>query len=349
MSNKPAHRVGAHRANRKEAYYVRVALPDGTNQFFPATDFIGKEMPFDKPKETCAMRVYPDVVCFSLLHLTKKASAEMAGRVIEMPHGPLARLARRSQMYSPLGAGELVVEHNEAETRMTYDIDDAGVATIETPDGETAFELDRRGERVSVYLHSPVVGRTVAIGFIGHVGKPGGNETVRRCAAKILNAALALPEFQLLAGIETVAVPAMPGGGMARATRTGPHTIELPIQLFTEELAPVGAGAVAVEFDLEHASYATERLLFRLHPSETIAEKFEPYRAVCERAIAEYLPIVLEPEQIKSIIFDIVLGEVEPGTVERLDEALQNMPGFDLTPSQRRAVARPTQSDPLPA
>jgi hypothetical protein len=349
VSNKPAHRVGAHKANRKEAYYVRVSLPDGTNQFFPATDFIGKAMPFDKPKETCAMRVYPDVVCFSLLHLTKKASAEMADRVIEMPHGPLARLARRSQMYSPLAVGELVVEHNEAETRLTYEVDETGVATIEAPDDETVFELDRRGERVSVYVHSAVVGRTVAIGFIGHVGKPGGNETVRRCAAKILNAALGLPEFQLLAGMETVVVPAMIGGGMSRATRTDPHTIELPIQLFTEELAPVGAGTVAVAFDLEHASYATDRLLFRLTPSATIAEKFDPYRGVCELAVAQYLPVVLEPEQIKSIIFDIVLGEVEAGTVERLDEALRNMPGFDLTPSQLRAVARPGQDAPLPA
>src|SRR5664279_1514234 len=56
----------------KEAFFVRVATPEKpAGLFFNASAFVGKQMPYNKPLATCAMRVEDDVVAFSLLHLTK--------------------------------------------------------------------------------------------------------------------------------------------------------------------------------------------------------------------------------------------------------------------------------------
>lgn len=340
---KPAHRVGAHKARRKESFYVRVALPDGSSQFFPATDYIGKEMPFDKPRETCAMRVYPDAVCFSVLHLTKRTATDLKNKPIEMPHGPLARLARMAKEVGQLPAGALLVEHGDTKHRVNMVRDDNGVVELEAVDesAEAVFKLGKRGERISVYFTSPSVGRVVALAFIGHLGRPDGPDTVLRCAAKIFNAALALPEFQLLAGMETVVVPSLPGSNWAVAASTNNSVqVELPVQLFTEQLAPVSAGKITVDIDLRHANASVEKLLFHLVPDATLEPHFAAYKDIAERYVASQLPLVLG-EELKSIIYDIVLGEVEDTTVERLRETLAKLPGVDLTPTQCRAHQAP--------
>ena len=205
----PAHRTGSNRTLRKEAFYVRIALPDGSTQFVPATEYIGREMPYDKPRETCAVRVYDDVVAFSLLHISKRRAATLQGKTIAMPSGMLTRLARRSGELEAVAPGILVVEREDQLLTFKLELDENRVASIEwAGEGpEPVVDLDPRGERISVYLVSPLRPVVLALAFIGHLGKPGTPETVGRCAAKVLNAALGLPPFNALANIETVVVP----------------------------------------------------------------------------------------------------------------------------------------------
>ncbi len=94
----------------KEKFYVRVEAGDGGVAFFDATDHVGKTMPFAKPRATCAMRVSPEAVSFSLLHLTNKNAQNIASKPVVIPRGPLARLERRAVSYAPLEPTRLIVE-----------------------------------------------------------------------------------------------------------------------------------------------------------------------------------------------------------------------------------------------
>lgn len=330
---------------QKEAFWVRVAF-DGSSQFFPATDYIGKKMPFSNPKETCAMRVYEDVVCFSLLHLTKRAAKDLREKPIEVPHAPLSRLARRSAEV-PVTPGTVIVEHRtevdgeqvDRSVTMSLQVSESRVATLESDDpvAEEPFELGGRGERISLFLSSPTVPRRVALGFIGHLGKPGSADTLARCAAKILHAAAALPEFSLLTGIEAADVPALPGGVTVVRPVATRAEIDIPVRLFTEAMPPamVGSGTMRVEVDLEHANAATDRLLYTITPDDAIAEVFDTYREVADRWLTGRLAELLG-EEIRMIIFDIVLGEVTEETVERINEKLAVIGGVDFTPTKFR-------------
>jgi len=341
----PAHRTGSNRTPRTEAFYVRIVLPDGTTKFTPATEYIGREMPFDKPRETCAVRVYDDVVTYSLLHISKRRAASLQGKVISMPSSMLTRLSRRSTELGEIGPGMLIVEREDDVYPFRLELDESKVASLEyAGEGdEPVVELDPRGERLSVYLRSPVGPKVLALAFIGHLGKPGTPDTVARCAAKVLNAAVDLPPFQMLADIETVVVPSKPGS-IAPPPLVRSAFVDLPARLFTEPGADgsapqmVAAGTVGVEIDLQHANHTSEKLLFKLHPDESLAESFEPYREICNGFVATTMQQALGDE-LRSIAFDIVLGDVDDSTVERLRDTLQPaFAGVDLTPSKFRAA-----------
>lgn len=329
-------------APRKEAFYVRIVNPeDGTSAFHPATDYIGREMPFGKPRETCAVRVHDDVVAFSLLHVTRKRASSLQGKTIELPNGMLTRLTRRAREVGPIAPGTAIVEHGEKLARFTVTLDEHRVATFEPEGDEDVLELDVRGERLSVYLMSPVRERILALGFIGHLGKPGTTETLTRLVSKVMNAALALPAFQTLSGdIETVVVPSRPGQ-VAVAPAVTSMTLPIPVRLFADPTAPgtnptpVAAGQVLLEVDLQHANMTAERLLFTLHPDERLAELFTPYVEVATACVTRTIPQALGDE-LRGITYDIVLGEVESSTVERLKEMLQKAfgTGIQLTPTR---------------
>lgn len=336
-----AHRTGPNRTPRKEAFYVRVTLPDDTSQFMLATEFIGREMPFDKPRETCAVRMYDDVVALSLLHVTKRRASSLQGKVIAMPSGMLTRLARRAKELDDLEPGVVIIERENELHRLKMVTDDHGVAHLEAEEGEPAIELDPRGERLSLYLKSPVRDKILALAFIGHLGKPGTPETITRCAAKVMNAALALDIFRVLAGVETLAVPSRPGitstTQMVRSV-----SAEFPIFLYTDPAAageaptPVAAGKAVLEVNLEHANAATENLLYKIHPDERIAPHFEAYKETCTSFLASQIRAALG-DDLRGIVLDVVLGEVEQSTADRVREMLEEgLGGVDLTPTQWR-------------
>lgn len=94
----------------REEFWVRVDGGENAAGFHKATQFVGRTMPFTKPRATLAMQVTDDVVAFSLLHLTKANASTVAAKPIEIPKGPLRRLARRAALYADMGNDELIVE-----------------------------------------------------------------------------------------------------------------------------------------------------------------------------------------------------------------------------------------------
>ena len=333
----------------KEAYFVRVQVPDGAAAFFNATSSLGKPMPFEKPLATCAMQVKEDSVAFSLLHLTKKSAPIIAAAPVALPRGPLAKLTRRAVAYEELPAGELVVEMNEATYKLSMSRDDNGVVSLEQQPSEgnedgsdVTFELPRQAVQLSLFMRSPVVNRILAVGFIGHLGKPGdGVETVARASAKVLHSLSQLPEFRILAGVETVVLPPAPSRWSSRPPVRKPDERavgDIPVWLFSEAdgVAPpalICSGHVVVEVDIDNANPSSGRLLCVYSPSEEIAEAFPHYRTTFDYRIAEKLRQLLGDDEIASITYDIVLGTVGTGTIERLREALAAIPGQDFTPT----------------
>jgi hypothetical protein len=199
---------------------------------------------------------------------------------------------------------------------------------------------------VSLYLQSPVaaVNRPLAIGFIGHVGKPGTAETVTRVAAMVLNSISHLPDFRILGQIEHCVVPANParGGGVKKPANKGAQdrvVFKVNTFLFDEQLTPVGQGAVACEIDLENANPTSGKLLVNYQCEEKLAPVFERYRAELDRAIAGYMRTALGEDTIASITYDVVLGSVTAGTVSLIKDAVKNIPAWDLSPTQSREHA----------
>lgn len=391
----------------KEAFYVRVEASDGIIAFYNATEHVGKTMPFSKPRATCAMRVSPDAVSFSLLHLTNKNAAVIAAKPVTLPRGPLSRLERRAISYAPMAADRVIVElssqpaedavSNEAvdqngldglfvaedtalesglndlfagdtkstETAVVADKtgrrpmkpavvetfectirrDENGVARLEAVGEEHVFELPRGAVHVSLYLASPVasIKRTLAIGFIGHVGKPGTNETVTRVASMVLNSLSHLPDFRILGGIETCVVPASPGRGGASKTaaKRASDKVAFPVHvyLFDEQTAMVASGYVGVDIDLENANPSTGKLLFVFTPEKALESVFDRYRGVVERAVTDSLFANIGEDVLSNIVYDVVLGSVSAATIDDLKSFGKSIPAFDLTPAQFRVHA----------
>jgi len=215
--------------------------------------------------------------------------------------------------------------------------DDNGVATIEDP-AETVIELPRGAVRLSVYIKSPAVPRMLAVGFIGHLGKPGNMESIARMAGLVLNSLSHLTEFRLLSQIETVALGASPSRPAATRVRAKEEraVFEVKGYLFSADSAPVAHGSVVVEVDLEHANPTSGRLLCNYTPDKALEEAFEHYRGIFDSGIQQALRGILGEELIEQLTFDIVLGSVDGPGVDSLREAGEQIGGIDCTPTQFR-------------
>jgi hypothetical protein len=215
--------------------------------------------------------------------------------------------------------------------------DQNGVATLEDAD-DTTLELPRGAARVSVYLKSPTVGRVLAIGFIGHLGKPGNMETVARMAGLVLNSLSHLTEFRLLSGIETVALGASPARQAPTRVRQKDEraVFEVKGYFFTADAQPVAHGSVVAEIDLEHANPTSGRLLCNYTPDKELEASFEAYRGIFDAGVQQALRALLGESLIESITFDIVLGSVDAPAIEALRDAGAQIGGIDCSPTQFR-------------
>lgn len=324
---------------RKEAVFVRVPAPDDTAEFHDVTDFVGKTLPFTNPKATCAMRVSADTVAFSYLQLTKRAVTGLLAKPLEIPRGPLARLERNAVLIEDLPVDTVEVDVDGTRHRFTLERDENNVVEIIGAGEDLAMDLPKSALQMMLFLKSPSVGRSIAVGFIGHLGKPGTPDTLRRVVSKILFSMTQLSHFQVLTGITSVLVPAAPRTGVTRPIRKAVEraAVELPVWLFTSDMppVPVAAGTVVVEVDLDVPNSAAGQLLYHVTPSSELADTFEPYREILKSTIGTIMRAALGDDDIKAIAIEVVLGEVSAGTVERLREPLEQLAltGIDLTPA----------------
>lgn len=336
----------AHEKPAKLAFFVMVSDPSDTPIFLNVSDRLGRTMPFERPKATCAMQVKGSTVAFSLLHLSKRTADSVAGQSLAIPRGPLEMLDRRAAAYPDLTPEQVVVEFEDRVYRMSLNRDDAGIGFLElvSIDGQDdasvaaeTFELPRSAVRAKIFLRSPKVDRTLAVGFIGYLGRPGDPSTVTRVVAQALKSITHLAEFRLLAVLETVNIPPAPSRWATQAStlRLAEQDVatEVPVWLFTSGDTPalVASGSVVVTVDLENANPSTGRLLCHYTPSETIADLFEGYRPVFDAQVERTLRESLGADAIGAMAVDIVLGSVEQNLVERIREALEALTPLDMT------------------
>jgi hypothetical protein len=325
----------------KEAFFVRILVPDDDGgdaraEFVPATAHVGRPMPYRRPLAICALAVWEDVVALSLMHLSRRAAAKVSGSVVHMPRLLLARLRERALREQDLSPGVVVATDGTSRWRFELRRDDAGVATLEADPEDfapKAVTLSGRPVQLSCFTGS-VVGRRLALGFSGHLGKPGSVDTADRLVAMVLHSAAGLGEFRVLAGFEAVRVPPRVGrwglpAGPGLRDRAAAHW---EVGIFDLDAAPVRSGKVEVEVDLESANPATGRLLVHLRGLEGLDDgDVAAHRGAVEAAVAEVLRSAFGDE-LDQIVYDVVLGEVSSGTVERLRAALGSVAGVDVSP-----------------
>ena len=180
----------------------------------------------------------------------------------------------------------------------------------------------------------------MAIGFIGHPGRPGSQENLRRIASMALFSLTQLSHFRVITGMVSVVVPAAVRTAVVAVRKAEDKAqIEIPLWLFADGNPPAQRvnGTVLCEVDLDLANPSTGKLLYHFTPSAEIVDVFEEYRNVLDATVTEVLRTKLDDSEINSIAIEIVLGEVDSRTAGRVRDALQGLAGgLDLTPHQRQ-------------
>ena len=402
--NHPA-RSRNHNSDRsRDAFFVRVVSSDGKAVFVNSSDAIGSPMPFQKPRATLAMSVFPEVVAFSLLHLTPKTAKNIKESPIAIPHGSMTRLRRRAAKHMDMTNQDFIIElstrlpfapepdetlpADTSDTPVSSDLDDlfAEVEPVSVPalaealpeadsatsdeevpekkrrtyqyeitswtgtltrtsshladleiHDDTTIELPAHPLTVSLYFKSPSTGRMLAVAFIGHVGRPGSSESIERIASKVMSSILGLPEFQLLADMQGVDVPAGPGQeSISSLDHTiGSATFTLPTFCFSDDLELQGHGDVNVTIDLQNANPTSGKLFYSFQPVKPI-DGFAACEPMLEAAVSAALLDDLGADGISSITYDIILGGISNDTVHMLVTAGLSLGAVDLTPTKWR-------------
>lgn len=343
---------------RKESLFIRRSDNDGDVTWHQVINYLGQPPPFARPSGKCAMRVFAnDVIAFSVEAISKKNASRHTERPLTMPAGALKRLERRSHEIGPIPEGHVYVEHADDTDaslhRFELDVTDQKVATLDPLDDEGAVELGRGRQLLSLYLPVKAGGRAlvIAAGYIGHFGRPGSTETVRRMASMALFDLLRLPEFHLLVGLESVWQPPKPA-----APAPGPASTDLevqfdvPVWLHDDEGRFLDlAGSVRVDVDLHTPSPnpQSRQLLYKaIEPEESLAEAFDPYRDTFVRALSELIvgQIIADggQEHFETLAYDILLNEVDDRTCTTIREAADVGlgGGLLLQPTMYRVAAK---------
>jgi hypothetical protein len=335
----------------REELYVRVPGEDAAMaQFFRITEHVGQKMPFEHPLFTCALQVHPDAVFFSLLQVTAKNRPDLVAAPVVLPRGPMGQTRTRLDAFATAGIelipGEIHVllhekDADDVHTVMTVTKDAHGIATLELADPEDvdAFDLPRGAVRVSLFTRSAKTGRVVAAFAIIYPGKGGTPTSMRRVAASALNSLCGLAEFRMLVDIETVNVPAA-ATERARTAVTTKVKFDVPVRMFAPDEAPlpVGNGIVKVEVDLDNPP-VNGRLRYTITPAKELRGEFETFRLAFEEGLAFQLRSQMDAAEVEGIAYEIILGEVGTGTIERLSEAFTGLTGLDLTPRRSQPFA----------
>lgn len=331
---------------RKEAFFVQIENADKTPVFVNVSAQLGKPLAFTKPLATTMMRIHDEAILFSTLKLFTSARAKLISGPLAMPPGPLSRLERRiPSITEPLADTELFVEIDDDRHVFSMRRDDNGVVSLEYggEGEEPVFQLPRSPFGITLFLRSPRTGRLIVAGWQGYLGKPDTPETASRATALALNHLTGLAEFQVLAGITSVRVPASPGKfHVVTPTRKASDKVKfaVPVRLWTADVppAPVAQGTVMVEVDLDNANPVTSQLLFHCEPDADVAPHFAAYKATFEHALSAAYREYFDEEELSTLVVDVTLGELTDGDLGRLRDAGEAIVGFDLDPRRFAAI-----------
>lgn len=329
----------------KESLFMRVIV-DGEPAFLDVTSHVGKQSPYKtKVRTTVGYRVSKETVAFSVMQVTKNSAKRILSEdaPLKIPRGTLTHLEEKAKALtgdeSFTGEDVLLVMGDE-EYRFKFRIDDTGILSLEPEFEDDAFELPARPLRFTLYFRSPKADRIISVGFSGFIDrKPGDSETVTRVALKAIANATGLANFRILTGIETVDMPAPPVGAPVMPMRRAEDhvTFDIPLRLFDEEGAEfVGEGTVSVEVDLDRANASTGQLLYHVTPDEELEPVLEVYRTTLMQAIGTVMKSLLPEAEQRDLTYDIVLGQVGAGDIQRLKDITAQFPALDLTPTQYR-------------
>ena len=322
----------------KEELFVGIPANDNSGiDYHAISRYMGQKLPYSNSKATCALRVTSDVAAFSLLFLTKVTSVALNNKMVEFPKGPLMKLEKKALSYGEIPENVFFVEYEDQKYELTYNLDPNGVLTIDGP--TVKFERPKSALQIYIFFSSKIVKRTVALGFIGHLGKPGEADNLVRVVSKVVKSATGLGNFYAISGFEAVDVPPSPRAGSIRITRklSEKAAIQLPVWLYGQGATPemLATGLVDIDVNLDVSGIGSSRILFNLTPSKEIEAIFEQYRNVVSNTALKYLTDHLGESEIREIAAEIAIEDVGHGTIGRLKEALLTIPqtGIDFSPT----------------
>lgn len=327
---------------RKENLFMRVVV-DEQPTFLDVTSHVGKPSPYtSKVRTTVGSRVSDDVVSFSVLQVTKASSKRILADALKIPRGTLSAIEAKAVELSKdeeFTADDIVASWEGEQYRFKYEVDDAGIVTLEPQFEDDAFEIPARALRFDFYLRSPKAERVLAVSFSGYLDrKPGEAETRTRAVMKALNNLSHLANFRILSGITATDMPPVPAGApVAPARKADDHVIfTIPIQLWDEAASEIqGSGDIKVEIDLDHANASTGQLLYHITCEDEALDAMLPvYKPILLDTIATIMRDLLPESEQRDLTYDIVLGQVGHGEIQRLKEITSKFPGLDLTPKQ---------------
>lgn len=322
----------------REALFIRLQTPDGAPLFEDVTDQVGGLLPEHlRPRASCSLRASSESVVFSLRHISQRQAAAFASARLEMPYSTLAWLQRfAAEHRSDVAADTALVRFGDDLHRLTVRVDDDGEVALAVPSGavEPDVEQGKRTLRLTLLLHSQVLDRPVAMGFLGHLAKPGNAVGLVRATSRALHSLSLLQEFRTVTGFERVDVPAGESRPVLAASAVPDIEVAVPVSLHDTDrdgnMAAVADGTVKVRVGFRG------RISYTFEPSAGIAHIFDPYRPTVERTVQDILAETLGPDDMARITVAVAIGEFDESAAERIRSTLVEhlTAGADFTPSR---------------
>jgi len=321
---------------------MRVVV-DGKPSFLDVTSHVGKESPYkSQVRTTVGSRVSDAFVSFSVLQVTKAAASRVLGEPLKIPRGTLEAVEQEALKFQRDGAlksGTILVKWDDDTYTFQSEVDDAGVVRLEPEFEDEPFEIPPRALRFTFFLPSPKVDRVLAVSFSGFMDRrPGEAETRTRAVLKALNNLSHLASFRMLSGIQATDMPPVPVGAPVMPVRKADDRVlfTIPVGFWDEDGSTLqAAGEVTAEVDLDHANAATGQLLYHVTTdNEQLNELLPTYKRILLDTLTTLMRDILPEAEQQELAYDIVLGQVGHGDIQRLNDAVQKFPGLDLTPGQ---------------
>lgn len=338
----------------RENLFLHVAL-DGNLKFIDVTRQIGSESPYRaKVRHILQTRSTSDTVAFAAQQVTKASRAKIFDNPLSYRPHIMKRIEEKGRALAASGAFSAAdEEHPEwptlvavidgVEHKFAMQVEPNGLLTLHPQFNDSQIQMPPRGMRIEYYMNSSLrPGMTLCGQFIGNLDtKPGADTSFTQAVAKAIRMQSAYNPFQLLSGIGTVNIPT--SGGPSRPSSIGvenpPVKRTMSFDLFTEvaegqQPQHLVSGPAEVEILTNESNPGGMHLLMSITPGEELKPHFDAYQKVALRALGSKLSEHIDNEEAADIAVEIVLGQLTPTRISVMQESLDKLPEFRLTPSK---------------